>query len=45
MACPSRVGIGLKSVGSGAQELRHRREIPITLLRMDVPEVDGQVRE
>jgi hypothetical protein len=45
MVCPSRLGIGLESVGGGAQELRYRCEIPITLLRMDVPEVDGQVGE
>jgi hypothetical protein len=45
MVCPSRLGIGLESVGGGAQELRYRCEIPITLLRMDVSEVDGQVGE
>src|SRR5215470_9245334 len=37
--------IGLESLRSGAQEFRHRREVPITLLGMDVPEVDGEVGE
>src|SRR5437899_1872741 len=45
MACPSRVGIGLESVGGGAQQFWHRREVPITLLRVDMPEVDQQVGE
>jgi hypothetical protein len=37
------VGIALEAVGGSAQELRDRREIPITLLGMDMPEIDGQV--
>src|SRR5882724_9161304 len=41
----SRLGIGLESVCCGAQELRHCREVPITLLRVDVTEVDRQVGE
>jgi hypothetical protein len=45
MAHPSRLGIGLESVGGSAQELRHRREIPITLRWTDVTEVDRQVGE
>jgi len=43
MVRASRLGITLESVGGGAQEFWHRREIPITLLGMDMPEIDGQV--
>src|SRR6266853_1691997 len=45
MACPSRVGKGFEAMGGGAQELRDRCEIPIALLRVDMPEVDRQVGE
>jgi hypothetical protein len=45
MACPSRMGKGLEAMGGGAQELRDRCEVPIALLRVDMPEVDRQVGE
>src|SRR6266571_292145 len=45
MARTSCLGIGLESVCGGAQELRRCREVPITLLRMDVTEVDREVGE
>jgi hypothetical protein len=45
MACSFRVGIGLESTGGSAQELWDRRKVPITLLRVDMPEVDRQVGE
>src|SRR5215472_15350154 len=40
---PSCLGIDLKALCRGAQEFRHCREIPITFLRVDVPEVDREV--
>jgi len=43
MVRASRVGITLESGSGGAQELWHRREIPITLLGVDMPEINGQV--
>lgn len=39
------MGKGLKAVGSSPQEFRPCREVPITLLRMDVPKVDRSVGE
>lgn len=37
--------IGLESLGCGTQELRDCRQIPITFLGVDVPEVHRQVGE
>ena len=41
----SGVGIGLESLCCGAQKFRDRREIPITFVRVDVSEVDREVRQ
>ena len=41
----SGVGIGLESLCCGAQKFRDRREIPITFVWVDVPEVDREVRQ
>ena len=40
-----RVGIGFEAVGGSAQELWDRGQVPITLLGVDVAEVDRQVGE
>src|SRR5690349_7657679 len=45
MICSFRVGIGFEAVDGGAEELWDRGEVPITLLGMDVAEVDWQVGE
>ena len=39
----SGVGIGLEALCRGTQEFWHGREIPIALLRVDMPEVDREV--
>src|SRR6516162_3105502 len=38
----SHVDIGLEPLCRSAEQLRHRREVPITFLRVDVPEVHRQ---
>jgi len=43
MRLTSCVGIGLESVCGGAQEFRDGRQVPITFVRVDVPEVDREV--
>jgi hypothetical protein len=35
--------LDLESVCGGAQEFRDGREVPLTFLRVDVPEVDREV--
>jgi hypothetical protein len=43
MRITSCVGIGLEAVCGGAQEFRDGRQVPITFVRVDVPEVDREV--
>jgi hypothetical protein len=43
MRITSYVGIGLESVCGGAQEFRDGCQVPITFVRVDVPEVDREV--
>ena len=43
MRVPSDLGIGFESLGSGTEQFRHRREVPITFLWTHVTQVEREV--